>query len=65
MPTPDPARPKFRIVAAKAGFFGSALAVFACGWLAMRSDDWRRMILFSVLALGAGALASAFSQRAR
>ena len=50
---------------AKAGMVAAALAVFTCGWLAMRTDDWRQMILFSVLALGAGAIASAFSRRAR
>ncbi len=53
----------FRLIAAKAGFIASALAVFACGWLAMRSDDWKRIVLFSALALVAGALASAFSRR--
>ena len=50
---------------ARAGVALSALAVFTCGWLAMRTDDWRRVVGFSVLALAAGALASAFSRRAR
>jgi len=65
--TSDPGsseRPSGR-VAAKAGFLASAFAVFTCGWLAMRSDDWKQMVLFSVLALGAAALASAFSHRTR
>ncbi len=67
MRTPDPesSERSFSRVAAKMGFVASALAVFTCGWLAMRTDDWKRMILFSVLALCAAALASAFSRRAR
>jgi hypothetical protein len=55
----------FRLIAAKAGFIASAFAVFTCGWLAMRSDDWKRMVLFSLLALVAGGLASAFSRGGR
>ena len=50
---------------AKAGVALSALGIFTCGWLAMRTDDWRQVVFFSVLALGAGAAASAFSRRAR
>jgi len=50
---------------AKAGVALSAFAIFTCGWLAMRTDDWRQVVLFSVLALGAGASASAFSRQAR
>ncbi len=48
---------------AKAGFLASALAVFTCGWLGMRTNDWRYMILYALLALGAAALATAFSRR--
>jgi hypothetical protein len=64
--TPDPGSSErsFSRVAAKAGFVASAFAVFTCGWFAMRSDDWQRVVLFSVLAIGAAALASAFSRRA-
>jgi hypothetical protein len=61
--TEPPEQNLFRQVASRAGFIGSALAVFTCGWLAMRSDDWKRMVLFSALALVAGALASAFARR--
>jgi len=50
---------------AQLGVAASALAIFTCGWLAMRTDDWRQIVFFSVLALGAGAVASAFSRRAR
>jgi hypothetical protein len=50
---------------AKLGVLLSAFAIFTCGWLAMRTDDWRQVVLFSLLALGAGAAASAFSRHAR
>ena len=50
---------------AKAGVVAAAFGVFTCGWLAMRTDDWKEMLLFSALALGAGYLASAFSRQAR
>lgn len=50
---------------AKLGVAVSALAIFTCGWLAMRTEDWRQVVLFSVMALGAGAVASAFSRHAR
>jgi hypothetical protein len=41
------------------------LAVFTCGWLAMRATAWPRVLLFSALALVAGAVASAFSRLSR
>jgi hypothetical protein len=50
---------------AKLGVTASAFAIFTCGWLAMRTEDWRQIVLFSVLALGAGAVAAAFSRHAR
>ncbi len=50
---------------AKAGMVAAAFAVFTCGWLAMSTDDWKQVVLYSALALGAGFLASAFSRRAR
>ncbi len=50
---------------AKAGVMASALAIFLCGWLAMQSEDWPRIVLYSVLALAAGGVAQAFSRHAR
>jgi NADH:ubiquinone oxidoreductase subunit 4 (subunit M) len=50
---------------ARLGTALSALGVFTCGWLAMQTSDWRLIVAYSMLALGAGALASAFSRRAR
>jgi hypothetical protein len=55
----DPPRSVLR-TAGQAGVVLSAFAVFACGWLAMRSEAWPRILLFSVLAVGAAALASFF-----
>jgi hypothetical protein len=48
---------------AQAGFVLSALAVFACGWLGMQTNDWRLIVAYAVLAVGAAALATAFSRR--
>jgi hypothetical protein len=64
VPTPDPAprRPSPRWTA-QAGFVASAFAVFICGWLAMKTSDWRLMVLYSALALGAAVLAMAVSRR--
>ena len=42
---------------AKLGVALSAFGIFTCGWLAMSTDDWRRIVLYSLLALGAGAAA--------
>jgi hypothetical protein len=52
-------------ILAKAGVALSAFGIFACGWLAMRTDDWRQVVLFSVLALGAGAAATHVSRHTR
>jgi hypothetical protein len=48
---------------AQAGFVASALAVFACGWFGMRSDDWRVMVASALLAVVAATLARAFARR--
>jgi NADH:ubiquinone oxidoreductase subunit 4 (subunit M) len=50
---------------ARVGTVLSALAVFACGWLAMRTDDWRLIVAYSALALVAALLAQAFARRSR
>jgi hypothetical protein len=56
---------RLRAASAPAGVVAGAFAVFACGWLASRSADWREMVLFSALALVAGGVTSAFARRAR
>ena len=58
-------RERLRAGSARAGTLAGAFAVFLCGWLAMRSSDWREILLFSALALVAGGVASAFARRAR
>ena len=65
MPTPDAERSNRSLPrwAAQAGYVGSALAVFTGGWLAMHTDDWRLMLLYSALAVGAAALASTVFRR--
>jgi hypothetical protein len=50
---------------AKLGMALSALGVFTCGWLAMRTDDWRMMAVYTVLALAAAMVGSTFSRLAR
>jgi hypothetical protein len=63
--TPDPersSRPPSRF-AARAAFVASAFAVFICGWLAMRTNDWRQMVLWSALAIAAAVIATAARRR--
>jgi hypothetical protein len=63
--TPDPersSRPPPR-AAAQAAFVASAFAVFICGWLAMRTSDWRQMVLWSALAIVAAVIATAVRRR--
>jgi hypothetical protein len=50
---------------ARIGFFASVALVFACGWFAMRSDDWKQIVILTVLAGVAGVVASIFSRRSR
>jgi len=52
-------------LASRLGFFASLLVVFLCGWFAMRTDDWKRIVMLTVLALVAGLVASQFSRRGR
>ncbi len=63
-PRHDPADGAGRALA-RAGFLASLLAVFLCGWFAMRTEDWRRTLLLSILALVAGTVASQFARRVR
>jgi hypothetical protein len=60
-----PARDRAVKALARGGVVVSALAVFASGWLAMSSTDWKMMVLFTGCAAGAGLVASAFSRMAR
>lgn len=49
---------------ARIGMYASAFGVFACGWLAMKTDDWRVIVGLTVMAAVAGIAASAFGKRA-
>lgn len=62
--SPPPARDRARRLAARAGTGAGAFAVFLCGWLAMHAETWVGIVGFSLLALLAAAVASAFSRRA-
>ena len=62
---PDPAKPPLGPGLAKVGQLVSAFGLFLCGFLAMQTTDWRKIVLYAVLALGAGLAASIFSRMAR
>jgi hypothetical protein len=57
------AAPTSRLLA-RIGMYVSAFGVFACGWAAMKTDDWRLIIGLTALAGVAGLAASAFGKRA-
>jgi anti-sigma-K factor RskA len=50
---------------ARVGLAASAFLVFACGYLAMQTGDWRRCVPLTLLAGLGGLAASAFARRAR
>ena len=50
---------------AKVGQLVSTFGLFLCGFLAVQTSDWKQIVLYSVLALGAGVAASIFSRMAR
>ncbi len=50
---------------ARVGLLASVLVVFAAGWFAMRTDDWKQIVGLTALALAAGVVASQFKRRLR
>ena len=50
---------------ARVGQFVSATIVFGCGWLAIQTSDWKKIIALTLLAGAAGIVASRFQRRAR
>lgn len=56
---------KVRRIASKIGVGVSAFCVFTAGWVAMKSDDWKTIVVVSVLALVAGVVASKLSAGSR
>ncbi len=68
MPTPapnDPNRDANRRTLGKIGAGVCAFGVFLSGWMAMRTDDWRQMALWTVIAVGCGWFASRFAAMGR
>jgi hypothetical protein len=49
---------------ARIGMYVAAFGVFACGLLAMKTDDWRLIVGLTALAAVAGMAASALGKRA-
>lgn len=49
---------------ARFGMYASAFGVFLCGWMAMKADDWRVMVGWTVVAGVAGLAAAALGKRA-
>jgi hypothetical protein len=60
----NPSVPSSRLLP-RIGMYTSAFGVFACGWLAMKTDDWRLIVGLTALAGVAGIAASAFGKRTR
>ncbi len=58
-------RDRFGQTAARVGLVASVLVVFASGWFAMRTDDWKQIVALTALALAAGVVASQFKRRLR
>ncbi len=62
MESNQPAQPPR--VLPRIGMYASAFGVFLCGWLAMKTDDWRIIVGLTALAGVAGIAASYFGKRA-
>lgn len=56
---------RVRRTLARVGLAASAFVVFASGYLAMQTNDWRRFVPLTLLAGLAGIAASAFARRTR
>ena len=62
--SPD-ARRRIGHLSARIGLLASVLVVFAAGWFAMRTDDWKWIVALTALAAVAGVVASQFARRLR
>jgi hypothetical protein len=64
MATPDPKNDARRLLGRiLTGLF--AFGVFFSGYMAMKTSDWRQMLLWTVIAAGSGYFASRFAARGR
>ena len=61
MAPPDPKKDARRRALGRAGTGFFALGVFLSGYMAMKTTDWRQMLLWTVLAAGCGWFASRFA----
>ena len=61
MAPPDPKNGRTRVLLGRIGTGISAFGVFISGWMAMRTNDWRQIALFTVIAVGCGYFASRFA----
>jgi hypothetical protein len=62
---PPQRHPRLARFAARAGLVASALAVFSSGYLAMMSNDWRKVTVITLIGGAAGLVAAWFARRAR
>ena len=61
MTPPDSKKDARRRILGKAGTGVCALGVFLAGYMAMKTGDWRQMLLWTVLAAGCAWFASRFA----
>jgi hypothetical protein len=57
----DPKQDRKRFILGRIGTGAFAFGVFLSGWMAMRTNDWRQMLLWTVIAAGCGWFASRFA----
>jgi hypothetical protein len=65
MAEPDPKPSDGRRLLGKVGAAACAFGVFLSGWMAMRTDDVRQMVLWTIIAAGCGYFASRFASFGR
>jgi len=61
----DPKKVGKRQLIGRVGTGVFAFGIFMSGWMAMRNDDWRQMLLWAVVATGCGWFASRFATWSR
>jgi len=65
MAPPDPKRDANRKTLGRIAMGAFAFGVFFSGFMAMRTNDWRQMLLWTVIAAGCGWFASRFAAWSR
>jgi hypothetical protein len=64
-PPPDPKRERTRFVLARVATGLFAFGVFLSGYMAMKTSDWRQMVLWTVIAAGCAWFASRLAAMGR